>query len=139
MALKYEKLRSWQHTIADSTAAADKATWAVPFKCRIYRVQVTQTVSEATAAVVKFDLQPTLGSATNRGNGDIGEITFPTADKLGYCYYDNVARSMILNEGDGVVVEVTTGSTGDKGLMCQILYDYIPEVEANNAAMVETT
>lgn len=138
MASKYENLRIFTHTIADSTSTGDKATFAVPYKCRIWRVQVTQTVSEGTAAVVAFDKQPTLGSASSRGSADIGEITFPASDKLGKCYYDLAARSTILYPGEGVVVEVTTGSTGDKGLVCQILYDYIPEIEAEISDLVET-
>ena len=139
MPAKYENLQVFEHLIADSTAAADKITFAVPFKCRVYRVQILQTVSEVTTCTVEFDKQPTIGSANGRGAGDIGSIVFPGSDKLGYCYYDNAARGTILYPGDGVVIKVTTGSTGDKGLVCQILYDYVPEVEANDTTnMVET-
>ena len=136
MALKYEKLSVFDYLIADSTAAAVKTLWVIPFKCRIWRAQVTQTVTEATVCVVKYNLMASAGGAATAGA--IAEIAFPAVTKLGYCYYDLVARSMVLNAGAAVQIEVTTGSTGNKGLICQLLVEYIPETETNSSAMVET-
>ena len=137
MAGKYENLKHFEYTIADSTAAAVKALWVVPYKIRIYRAQVIQTVTEATICVVKFNLQASAGGASTAGA--IAEIAFPAVTKIGYCYYDLVARNMILSPGAAIEIEVTTGSTGNKGLICQLLYDYIPEVETNQTTtMVET-
>jgi hypothetical protein len=49
------------------------------------------------------------------------------------------ARGTILNEGDAVVVEVTADAGAGAAFYAALLVDYIPEVEANNAAMVLTT
>ena len=124
--------------IASTASTGDKGTIFVPFKCRVIRAQCLVSGTEATALVVKFDHQPTAGSATGRGDGDIGDITFTAANNQGKVFYDDAALGTLLDEGDAVVVQVTTASTGDKNVAAMLVVEPIPEVPGNNSAMVET-
>lgn len=136
MSAKYENITVLEVDIADSSSASDAGVIAIPFKCSVHRAQLVIKGTEATALVVKFD--GTQDASGTRGDGDFGAITLPASDVQGKVYYDLVARGDILNPGDIVTVQVTTASTADKDVTAQLLVDYIPEVEGNDASLVET-
>lgn len=127
------------------TSAADIHTWTIPFRCRPIRagVTITTTVSSTVSAVVKFDRRPTAGSDTNRGDGDVGTLTIVTTTAAGKAAYENtdyVAAGTgdwaeYLNEGDQVVVQVTTASDSAGQGIPWLLVEIDPEQPANNTAM----
>jgi hypothetical protein len=70
------------------------------------------TVTEVCAGtdstpVFKFDKRPTAGSDTDRGDGDIGEITLGTT-AAGKVMYDRSGAGEIIEPGEEVVFEMTT-------------------------------
>ena len=137
MAAKYENLTPLSTAVFDINSTGVKATVAVPFKCRVYRAQVTMTTADAGGFTIRFNKVIKLGGAT--GAGDVAEIVVPAASAIGKCYYDLVARGMILYEGDTVVLNVTAEGAGASTFAYgQLIVDYIPEVEANSTGMVET-
>ena len=132
---------------AESLASAtDIHTWTIPFRCRPIRAgfTLTQTVSGGTIPVVKFDRRPTAGSDDSRGDGDVGTITLSATAAAGKAYYENTDYKEdatgywvdTLNEGDEVVVQVTTASAGNGAGNPWLLVEINPEQPANNTAMV---
>ena len=127
-------------------SAADIHIFTIPFRCKPIRVgfTLTTTVSGGVAPVVKFDKRPTAGSDTDRGDGDVGTLTFSATGAAGKAYYENTdykedgTGSWVgtLNEGDQVVVQVSTASGGNGAGIPWLLVE--PELErpANNSAMV---
>lgn len=128
------------------TSAADIHIFTIPFRCRPIRVgfSLTTTVSSSVSAVVKFDKRPTAGSDSSRGDGDVGTLTIPTAAAAGKAYYENTdykedatgAWVGTLNEGDQVVVQVTTASTSAGAGIPWLIVEPDLERPANNSAMV---
>jgi hypothetical protein len=128
------------------TSAADIHTFTIPFKCKPIRagVTITTTVSSAASVVVKFDRRPTAGSDTNRGDGDVGTITIAKTAAAGKAYYENTDYVDAgtgewvdyLDEGEQVVVQVTTASTSAGKGIPWLLVELFPEMPGNNSAMV---
>ena len=128
------------------TSAADIHIWTIPIKCIPIRAgfTLTTTVSSSVSAVVKFDRRPTAGSDTDRGDGDVGTITIPTTAAAGKAYYektdfvDAATGDWVqdLDEGEQVVVQVTTAATSAGAGIPWLLVELNPEMPANNTAMV---
>lgn len=128
-----------QATNLASNSTGDKATLLIPFKCRLKRsyVVVNGTSAHATAFVIKFDKRPTAGSDTGRGDGDCGVVSkTASVAQQGKYLYEDAATSIILDEGDQVIVEVTTAQGEACVVDAGILVEYIPERPGNNSAMV---
>jgi len=137
MAAKYENLTALSSVRFDVNSAAVKETVAVPFKCRIYRAQVTMGTADTGGFTIKFNKVTKLGGAT--GVGDCGIIVVPASSCIGKCYYDVAERGDILYEGDTVQMEITAeGAGASTYAYATLVVDYIPEVEGNSTGMVET-
>jgi len=134
-------------TAALSTAStADIYYIAVPFRCKPIRAGFTViTGSTVSSAVIKFDsITYTATGSSTRGDGDVGAITIPHASDYGYkCYYDETdyvdagtgSWKGSLSEGDMIVVEVETASTGGDGFPF-VIVEVDPEQPANNSNMI---
>ena len=128
------------------TSAADIHIFTVPFKCKPIRAgfTITTLISSAVSVVVKFDRRPTAGGDGSRGDGDVGTLTIPTAAAAGKVYYENTdyvdagtgAWVDFLDEGEQVVVEVTTAATVAGQGIPWLLVEIFPEMPANNSQMV---
>ena len=114
----------------DSTA--DVLNYTAPFKCKIREIQAHVTGTEATACVIKFDKQPTAGSATGRGDGDLGSITFAASNLQGTVLVDKPATRLTLEPGEQMVAQVTTASSADKAVVIHVLVDRIDEDQVRN-------
>ncbi len=130
------------------TSNADKHTFIIPFKCRPIRSGVTITTVTSGAAIVTFDRQPSAGSATDRGNGDCGYITIPSATAVGAViydktnYYDDITAGAgnwiaTLNEGDAVVFELVSAASSGAAVPWLIV-EIDPEQPGNNSLMTLT-
>ena len=127
------------------TTPADKASFYIPFRCKPIRAGITTTTVLSGAATVAFDHQPAAGSASNRDDGACGTITIPTTTAAGAVIYDNtdyVAAGTgewvgSLNEGDAVVIELTSAASSGAGVPWLIV-EIDPEQPGNNSAMTET-
>ena len=121
-----------------TNTTGDKATLVVPFKCVVKRAFVvvnTASVS-ATAFVIKFDKRPTAGSDTGRGDGDVAVISkTASVDQQGKYLYEDPSSRVTLDEGEQVMVEVTTANGDACAVDAGILVEYTPEIPANNSAM----
>ncbi len=127
-------------------SATDIHTFTIPFRCKPIRAgfTMTQTVSGGVSPVVKFDRRPTAGSDTSRGDGDVGTLTIGATRAQGYAVYeatdykDDGTGSWVasLDEGDQVVVEVTTASSANGQGIPWLLVEVNPEQPANNSMMV---
>ena len=120
----------------DSTG--DKATLTIPYKCKVMRVfaLVEGTSSHATTGVVKFDKRPTAGSDTSRGDGDVGAISKSASNQQGKYLYEDPSSEILLDEGDQVIVDVTTANGNACAFTAGMLVERVPETPANNTAMV---
>ena len=128
------------------TGAVDIHTFTIPFKCKPIRAGVTlmTTVSSSASAVVKFDRRPTAGDDTSRGDGDVGTLTIPTTAAAGKAYYENTDYVDAgtgkwvdyLDEGEQVVVQVTTAATSAGAGVPWLLVELFPEMPGNNSSMV---
>jgi len=123
-------------------AAADVGLFSIPFKCEVFRAQlsITETCAGASATpVVKFDKRPTAGSDTSRGDGDIANFACSTT-AAGKHLYDEAAQGTVLEPGEEVVVELATRPvSGPAGhFIPLLLVKYLPETVANMSDMVVT-
>lgn len=123
---------------------ADMGCFIIPSKCEVFRAEVTVTETcggDTSTPVVKFDLRPTAGSDTERGDGDIAELKLLTT-VAGKVMFDEVAKGTVLEPGMEVMVELTTQAvgTGAAGhVLPSLLVKYLPESKANLSDLVETT
>lgn len=129
-------------------STADIYYIAVPFRCKPIRSCFTvTTASTGTSAVIDFDsITYTATGSSTRGVGDVGSITVPYDTDYAYkCYYDvtdYVAAGTgtwkgSLNEGDLIIVEVSTASTGGAGFPF-VIVEVDPEQPANNSNMIKS-
>ena len=127
-------------------SATDIHIFTIPFRCRPLRVgfTITETVSGGVAPIIKFDKRPTAGSDVSRGDGDVGTLTLGATGAAGKAYYeitdykDDGTGSWVgtLNEGDQVVVQVSTASGANGTGIPWLIVEPDPERPANNSAMV---
>lgn len=114
-------------------ALADVQIIAVPYKCQVRRFGVVWLTTGAAAAVVAFDQQPTAGSAS--GRVELAAVDKPAAESQGKYIYVDPTTSIVLNEGDAVIVEVTDVEAASTFLPV-LLVERLPEVPANQADML---
>ena len=127
------------------TGAADKCSFYIPFRCRPIRAGITTTTVLSGAATVAFDRQPYAGAATDRGDGDCGNIVVPTTTAAGYVIYDETDYKadatgtwiQHLDEGDCVVVQLVSAASSGAGIPWLVV-EIDPEQPGNNSAMTET-
>src|SRR5690349_22697330 len=117
----------------DTTTAVDVAIIPVPYKCQVRRVGLVVTTADALGATVTFDQRVKAGS-------DVGRVTFATvtksaSDQQGKYIYEDPTTSVVLNEGDEIVVQVTDVEASGKAWAI-VLVERIPEVPANQSDMV---
>ena len=123
-------------------AAADVGLFSIPFKCEVFRAQlsITETCAGATTTpVVKFDKRPTAGSDTSRGDGDIANFALSTT-AAGKQMYDEAGQGTVLSPGEEVVVELATRPVGSPAghFIPMLMVKYLPETVANMSDMTET-
>ena len=122
---------------------ADVGVFHVPFKCQVMRAQlpVTETCAGGTTTpVMKFDKRPTIGSNTDRGDGDIANFVMSTTAQ-GKVLYDEAAVGTVLEPGEEVVVQLVTAATGTSAAgHCrpELLVQQMPETKANMTDLVAT-
>jgi hypothetical protein len=114
-------------------SAADVQIIAVPYKCQVRRFAIVWLTTGAAEAKVAFDQQPTAGSAT--GRVELSLLTKPAAEHQGKYIYKDPTTSVVLNEGDAVVVEVTDVEAASTFLPV-LLVERMPEQPANQADML---
>lgn len=123
-------------------AAGDVGSFIVPFKCEVFMAGgvVTEVCAgSSTTPVVKFDLRPTAGSDTARGDGDIANLVLSTT-AAGKVMYDRAAVGTILEPGQEVMIELTTAAVGSPTghIKPFLLVKQLPEVFGNLSDLVET-
>lgn len=121
----------------DTTTAVDVAVIPVPYKCQVRRVGVLVTSTDALGATVTFDKRPTAGSDTNRAT--FATVTKSASNQQGKYIYEDPTTSVVLNEGDEIVVaDLMDGTSTDTAgtAWAIVLVERIPEVAANQADMV---
>lgn len=140
MSDKYEIPVILQSAQIDINATGDKATFTVPpFKCILYQVAVTCASADAGGATVKFDIRPTAGSDTSRGDGDAGVVTIPAASQSGKVLVDTAFRGLSVTPGQQIVMEVTAeGVAANAFAIGQVWLQYDPEEIGNLTKVVET-
>jgi hypothetical protein len=122
-----------------TNSTGDKWIFTIPFKCEVVRAfcVVQGSSSNGTAAVIKFDKRPTAGSDSGRGDGDVAVLSkTASVSQQGKMLYEDPATRVTLDEGDEVVVEVTTADGAANAMTPGLLIREIPEIAANNSAMV---
>lgn len=96
----------------DLSTTGDKGNYAPgPIPMYVRGVEVVCKTAGSAAGVVKGDKQPTAGSATGRGDGDVFVLTAPTTIAQGKVLHKDNMKSL-LKPGEQVVIEVTTAWTG---------------------------
>lgn len=113
-----ESLKWWTFstTAADSLAATGDAaeTFKVAYPITVTRVGFIVSTLVDGAPVVKFDKRPNVGSDTDRGDGDVGELTVPDTTAVGVMVTRDVTP-VDLEPGDEVVPQVTSAATAGAG------------------------
>jgi len=117
-------------------ATGDLVVIPVPYKCQVRRFAILWLTTGAAQAIVEFDHQPTAGAAAGRVN--LVAITKPAAETQGKYLYKDPATSVVLNEGDAVVVEVTDLEVASL-FHPILLVERNPEQPANQADMQLST
>lgn len=116
-----------------TSSAVDVLVIPVPYKCQVRRVAVVPTQTSAGTSDYAFDQRVTAGSNTSR-------VTFATVSKAGNqqgkYIYEDPASSVVLNEGDEVVVKSTALAVAPGKAHAIVLVERIPETAANQADMV---
>lgn len=120
-------------------AAKDVGSFIIPYRCEVFLagVVVCETCVGAATPVVDFDKRPTAGDDTSRGSADIAHLVLGLT-AAGKVMYDRVAKGVVLEPGEEVVVQLTTAATTAGHCKPFLLVKQIPEVLANLSDMVET-
>lgn len=113
------------------SAAADIAWAMVPYKCQVRRVAVLFCDTNATGGNYTFAQRILAGSDTGRVT--FATVTKPASNSQGKYYYEDPVSSVVLNEGDEIVLAGSAASGLVKSL---VLVERMPEVPANQADMV---
>lgn len=133
-----EYIPIWVSAVA-TNSTTDIATLPVPFKAKVVRafVLVTGASAHATSFVIKFDKRVKAGSDDGRGNGDVATISKTTlVDQQGKYLYEDPTTRVTVEEGDQIIVEVTTAQGEACAVDVGVLLERIPEIPGNNSSMV---
>lgn len=120
-------------------SAGDKLIITSPVKCQVLRLfaVIEGTSAHATAAVISFDGRTLAGSDTGRGDGDVGRLSKTAGvNQQGKYLYEEPATSIIFDEGEQIVVEVTTANGDAVTAVVGLLVRPSAERPANNTNMV---
>lgn len=129
-----------QHHIKalDLTTTGDKGNYApgnIPYYVR--GVAIVAKVAGSAAGVVKGDKQPTAGSASGRGDGDVFVLTALNPHAQGKVMFkDNM--KVLLKPGEQVVIEVTTAWTGVSNADVILFLEPAWEHADNNTNMIRS-
>jgi len=120
-----------------TNSTGDKWIFPVPFKANVMRfgLVVQGSSANATAAVVALDHRVTAGSDTGRVELLVISKT-ASVSQQGKFLYQDPATSIAVDEGDELVVEVTTADGAANAMTPVVILRQIPEVAGNNSAMV---
>ena len=122
----------------DLTSTGDKANWA-PGRWPHYirAVAIVAKAAGSAAGVVKFDKQPTAGSASGRGDGDVAVLTAPNPHAQGKVLAKENLR-VLINPGEQVVAEVTTAWTGVNVADIILMIEPVREIYDNMTGVTES-
>lgn len=139
MSNKYEIPVLLQSAQFDVQTAADKATLTMPmFRTVIYAVGLTIAGTDTGGATVKFDIRPTAGDDTGRGDGDAGVVVIPASNQAGKVLIDTLKRGTALTPGQQVVVQVTAEGVSALNVIAHLWLQYDPEEVGNLSTVTET-
>lgn len=96
----------------DLSSATDQAWFDVPFKCQVVYAACAVSTVISGAAVVKFDRQAMVQSATGRTDGTIGTVNIPDATVIGSVIYDKAAQSSLTEAAAALLVTEATCEAG---------------------------
>lgn len=109
----------FHHVIAASQTTGVKDYLIANKPIRLLNVVAWATGTEATQCVVKIQSQTAPGVTS--GATDLATLTFGAVDNQGkQLNYDFNGVEVV--QGDAVVINVTTGSTANKGIVVDIFY-----------------
>lgn len=122
----------------DLTSTGDKGNYAPgPIPVYVRGVAIVCKAAGSAAGVIKGDKQPTAGSASGRGDGDVFILTAPNPIAQGKVLHkDNM--KVLLKPGEQVVVEVTTGLTGVNSADVILFLEPAWEHADNNTNMIRS-
>jgi hypothetical protein len=124
-------------TNAGLSAATAGDVWfiTVPYKCQVRRWALVWLTTDATDAVLELDKLPTAGDAST-GRVNLLSITKDAVNRQGKYIYKDPTTSVVLNEGDQVVIEVTANVSAASTFAPILLVERMPEQPANQADML---
>lgn len=111
----------------------DVAVIPVPYKCQVRRVALLYRTTGTAAAAVEFDQRVLAGSDTGRVN--FATVSKGASNQQGKYIYEDPATSVVLHEGDEIVVQVTDVEASAKAWAI-VLVERMPEQPANQSDMV---
>ena len=119
-------------------STADIHIFTIPCRAHIHRIQmaITTTISSSASVVVQWDKRPYAGSDTDRGTADVGTLTIVTTTAAGIAVYEEPSTLITVNEGDQVVVQVSTAATSTGAGVPMLVLEPAPERPANNSQML---
>lgn len=120
-------------TPLDMASLADVAVIPVPYKCQVRRVALLYTTTGTAAAAVEFDQRVLAGSDSGRVN--FATVSKGASNQQGKYIYEDPATSVVLNEGDEIVVQVTDVEAAATAWAI-VLVERMPEQPANQSDMV---
>jgi hypothetical protein len=130
----YSDRHLWQGDLFDIQTTGDKAHFAPLVRVAVHAIGVVPLGTDAGGATIKVD-KALVGA---RGDGDVGILTIPAANKQFVCQYEEVATPVILEPGDVAVFEVTAEGVSALNAIPQIEYSIAEQKrgDATNADAV---
>lgn len=118
------------------TTSGDKLDWSpgyIPHYVRAVAL-VWTTAPAGTNDNLKVDKRPTAGSDSNRGDGDVADITLNTSRSQGDVSYQN-GIDVLINPGEEIVFEVSSGSLTAGAAHVIAYVEPSWEIPGNNTSM----
>ena len=115
----------YMNTADDLSGEADHSeVFYVRNRCKLHAVRAYVTTVLDGAATIQFDIT----SGGERGEADGGSIVIPTTTAATYIIEDRLATPVILDAGDFVTPQVSSGATSGA-----CLYSFELEILQDNA------
>lgn len=128
-----EKLIVMQSSPFDiGNTGANVATFVIPERCSVKRVQCYSTSAVANAFIVSLDSY----DGSSQGAEDIGAITVPDSASAFRAYYDLAGEGQLLNAGELVLVQVDNAGDSGENAIVQLILEYQPEIEGNQSRLI---